>query len=204
MTVMSKPSSSEQTIPLLLRQVAAIDVWTRTRRDQQQTLLTEPISREGRLDAARQLEALDRAHASLVARLDLALAADVGALQASTAPRAVLAHRHEWFVQKLAEALTELGIRVLAVLDNGADAVGAVVAEQPELLLVEEALPMLTGQQVIAETAFFSPATLAVVQVSQGDRVGSLLDAGARMALTRQVPPADVAAQMVALLDGHR
>jgi CheY-like chemotaxis protein len=62
-------------------------------------------------------------------------------------------------------------------VDNGADAVGVVAAEQPDLLLVEDRLPMVSGEQVIAGVRTFSPNTLIAAQVAYSDRVGALLDA---------------------------
>ncbi|MBW3611859.1 MAG: hypothetical protein KY438_10085, partial [Actinobacteria bacterium] len=69
------------------------------------------------------------------------------------------------------------GVRVVARLDNGADALGVVVAEQPDLVLVEESLAMLPGQEVVREIRQFSPHTLVVAQVAYGDRAGQMLDA---------------------------
>lgn len=114
----------------------------------------------------------------------------------------MLVHRQEWFVQTMTRALAERGVRVVAALTNGADAVGVLVGEQPDLLLVEESLPMMTGQQVVAEAVRFAPATMLVAQVTSADRIGAFLDAGVRAAVTRQVPPADVAQQMRELLPG--
>lgn len=185
---------------LLEHQLQGIEVWSRYRRDCEQVLLTAGLSREGRLDAARARDALDRAHASLVGHLDRALAADVDTLHAKIGPRAVLVHRHEWFVEKMRQALSELGVLVVAVCDNGTDAVGILIAEQPDLVLVEDSLPMVTGEAVLTQARRFCPATAVVAQVASGDRIGALLDAGARTAVTRQVPPADLAAQMVDLL----
>lgn len=46
------------------------------------------------------------------------------------APRAVVAHHHEWFVDKVSEGLRDAGVHVVGSTDNGADALGMVVAEQ--------------------------------------------------------------------------
>lgn len=198
------PSSSPEqvTTTLLCRQLEAIDSWNRARSRRQEALEEAGPSREARLDAARQLAALDRAHAALLALLDEALAVDPYPLRSGTGCRAVLVHRQEWFVGTMTAALAQLGVTVVAALGNGADAVGVLVGEQPDLLLVEESLPMLTGQQVVAEAVRFSPGTVLVAQVSSADRIGDFLEAGVRAAVTRQVPPADVAQQMHALVRG--
>lgn len=184
---------------LLVHQLHGIQAWNRYRRDRQQVLLAAELSREGRLDAARAREALDRTHASLVGHLDQALAADVDTLR-MPGPRAVLVHRQEWFAEKMTQALSELGVLVVAACDNGADALGILIAEQPDLVLVEESLPMATGEAVLTDAWRFCPATALVAQAASGDRIGDFLDAGARIAVTRQVPPADLAAQMFDLL----
>lgn len=202
MTILTQRSAASKptTLPILLGQLAAIDLWNSTRRDRLQALTVSGSSREGRLDASRQREALNRAHQALLAQLDQALAAETSRMQVSTSPTAVLAHRQQWFTQRVARALVALGVHVTAVVDNGADALGVIVAEQPHLLLVEEALPMLTGRQVLAEAAFFSPTTHIAVQVPVSDRIGDFLEAGARTVMTRQVPPSDVAQSMWVLL----
>jgi DNA-binding NarL/FixJ family response regulator len=112
----------------------------------------------------------------------------------------VIAHRQEWFVRQLAEGLREHGITVLAATDNGAEALGFVVAEQPDVLLVEDKLAMLSGAELVAEAALFAPHSIVAVQVPDNDGVCRTLDAGARNTFARRVPPADIAdalAQMV-------
>ena len=194
------PVREPATTTLLLRQLQGIDDWTSARRLHQQELAGAGPSREGRLDGARRLEAWDRAHHALITRLDDALTGADFPLVSKPGLRAIVVHRQQWFVQKLTEALRELHVAVVAVCDNGADAVGTLVGEQPDLLLVEESLPLMPGQQVVAEAVRYAPATMVVAQVSHGDRIGDFLDAGARAAVTRQIPPADVAQQMHALL----
>lgn len=195
------PGSSQRMTQMLIRQLQGIDEWNSDLRRRREVLTRSGMSREAEVDAAHQCAALDQAQLALVRRLHEVLAADPRPLTADSGSRAILAHRQDWFVRSTSAALAELGVTVVAALDNGADAVGAVVAEQPDLLLVEESLPMMTGRQVVAETVRFAPATMLVVQVGHADRIGALLEAGVRTAVTRQVPPADVARQMHALLD---
>lgn len=195
------PGSAQPLARVLVRQLQGIDAWSSSVRRRREVLTRPGMSREAEVDAARKCAALDQAQLALVRRLHEVLAADPRPLAADTGRRAILAHRQDWFVRSTSAALAELGVTVVAALDNGADAVGAVVAEQPDLLLVEESLPMMTGRQVVDEAVRFAPATMLVVQVGHADRIGALLDAGVRTAVTRQVPPADVARQMHALLD---
>ena len=113
----------------------------------------------------------------------------------------VFVHRNAWFTDKVCAALLGSGLEVVARLTNGAEAVGVAVAEQPDLLLVEDSLPMLSGETVVREVLACAPATIAVGQVASDSGVASMLEAGARAAFTRRVPPADVARGLVALLE---
>jgi DNA-binding NarL/FixJ family response regulator len=100
----------------------------------------------------------------------------------------------------VAEELAELGIKVVAQLDNGADGVGALVAEQPDLLLVEDALPQVTGMQMLAATRRYAPHTRTAMQVPYDDGLAPALDAGAAAVFTRRTPPADIALQLARLV----
>lgn len=187
---------------LLCRQLQAVDAWNCERHAREARLSVAGPYREVRLDAVRELEAVSRAHRALIEYLGQELAGGSPRFAESPAPRAIVAHRQLWFARTLRIALSELGVRVVATCDNGADAVGVVVAEQPELLLVEECLPGMSGRQVIDEALQFAHATVPVVQVTHSSRIADFLAAGARAVLTRQVPPADVARQMLAVIQG--
>ncbi len=117
----------------------------------------------------------------------------------------MLGHRSDWFAGTVATALTGAGVRVVAQVSNGADAVGICAAEQPDLLLIQDQLPMLLGPAAVQAVRTFSPATRVIAQVDHPARIGDLLDAGASAAFSRAVPPADIAATLLALLtaDAH-
>ncbi len=117
-------------------------------------------------------------------------------------PRAVVAHRSVWFTEKVVSALFECGVDVVARSENGAQAVGIAVAEQPDLLLVEDALPMMAGEAVVREVLALAPGILVAAQVAHDDGVSRMLEAGARAAYARRVPPCDVATGVVGLLVG--
>ncbi len=185
---------------LMIRQVEALDAWNVAREQRERMLLAPGGSREMRLTAARRLEVLQRAHQAVLDRTARFLSREPSPLPERAALTAVIAHRQEWFAQKLTEALEERGVDVISVVENGADAVGTVVAEQPTILLVEERLAMLTGEEVISEVRLFAPHTIVGAQVTSGEQVGAMCDAGARTAFTRQIPPVDVADGLVALL----
>ena len=122
---------------------------------------------------------------------------------AQIAPRTVLlAHRNQWFLDRVTGVLTQHGhgIAVVGTVDNGADAVGCAVAEQPDAVLVADSLAMLPGEDVVRELRHYCGASRPVAQDEHGGRVGALLDAGAAAVYTRRVPPVDVAAGICRLL----
>jgi CheY-like chemotaxis protein len=187
-------------LELALQQLRAIESFHDARRVQEKAQSGVRRSREMRMDATRTVEVLRREHAAIAARADEQLRQTGSLLRSTAERRVVLAHRHEWFLDKVAHALEEQGVRVVARLDNGADTIGVVLAEQPDLVLVEETLPMVTGEEVVRETRRFSPESLVTVQVGYGDRVGQLLDAGASSVFTRKIPPGDIALSLLRLL----
>jgi hypothetical protein len=181
-------------------QLAAIERFTAARHAA--VLAAEALARtrEVRMDAARRLEVLRRQQAALVAQSHVQLQRSGEPLSAELPLRAVLAHRSPWFVDRVGAVLREWQIEVVATPVNGADAVGIVVAEQPELVLVEDSLLMVPGEEVVRDVREFCPDTVIAAQVAYGDRVAALLEAGASVVVTRQVPPADVAAQLCELV----
>jgi CheY-like chemotaxis protein len=193
-------SRSATEADLARRQLEAIEAWHRAYRRAEQALEAGTASREVRMDLSRRLEVLRAQHAAIVRRADRHLRHSVHASSDRWGTRAVVAHRNEWFAGKLAAELQRCGIEVVEALSNGAEAVGVVVAEQPELLLVEDSLPMLPGEDVVRETRRFAPDTLVVAQVDYQDRVAAMLEAGAATAYTRRVPPVEVVEGVAALL----
>ncbi len=199
MTTTPRPGQRSEA-ELTRMQLEAIDSWNRARRMAEEAAQARNASRELRMDLSRRMDVLRAQHSAIVARADRHLESSVHLLARKAASRAVLVHRNQWFAGKVAGALAELGVTVVGRLDNGAEAVGVVVAELPDLLLVEDTLPMLPGEQVVREARRFAPDTIVVAQVDYQDRIPALLDAGAVTAFTRRVPPADVAQGLVDLL----
>ena len=190
---------------LVADQVKAIDAWNASRRAaavREGASATAQRSREMRLDLARRMDVVRRQHTALVERTDAHMRSSAHLLQASAPPRAVLVHRDPRFLDRVCGVLAAGGVEVVVRLDNGADAVGAVVAEQPDLLLVEDKLPMLGGAEVLRQALPYSPRTLAVGQAWSDDSVAELLEAGARSAYTRRVLPADVGRGLCQLVRG--
>ena len=192
----AEPAAHLAEVELALRQVRAIDAFNAARRMAEAAAEATARTREARMDAARTLEVLRRQHEALVARSHEQLRRTGDLLGRRSKPRAVLAHRNEWYVGVVAASLEERGLTVVAQVDNGADAVGLVLAEQPELLLVEDSLAMLAGEQVVREVRPLCSPLVVAAQVPYSDRVGALLDAGADAVFTRAVPPREVALAM--------
>ena len=155
-------------------------------------------SREQDLDAARERDVVRAMQGALSDRLADASTGDraVGA----GGPTAVVAHRDGWYGGRIAEALAGSGVHVLAVLQDGAQAVGVAVAEQPDLVVVEDRLPTLSGPRAVRAVRRWCEAAKVAAQIDHPDRRGDLLDAGAHAVFTRRDAPPDVAAVLLALL----
>jgi CheY-like chemotaxis protein len=178
---------------LLCRQVQAIDAWHRRRRIEEQGERWLDVRRQSRVDRNRRGNVLRREHQAILERTDLHLRRSGEPLRAH-GPRAVVVHRHPWVADGLTDALNQRGVDVVATLSNGADAVGAVVVEQPELLVLSEVLSMLSGLEVVREARALSPATVSVVLVEHSYAAAELTAAGAQLTLrhgTRACAAAD-------------
>jgi CheY-like chemotaxis protein len=172
---------------------AAVRAFRHDLDESEQALLRATNGREGRMDANRMREVARRERDALVAR--------TGRRRGVTRPetaRALLAHRHPWFTERLAELLQEAGVDVVAQAANGADAVGIAVAEQPELVLVEDSLLMLPADEAVREIRKYCPHAVIAVRVSGQDRAGLMLEAGADTVLARQLRPEEVVSQVLA------
>jgi hypothetical protein len=188
-------------VALLLRQLEGIDAWNHARQSRERDLRSHPMSRQDRLEAARQLDMLAHAQAAVLARASSDLAEQPSPLVGAVARRAVIAHRHLWFADALSQRLEAGGVDVLGTSDNGAEALGIVVADQPDLLVLGDALVMLTAGELLGEVALFAPAPLRAVQVTNSNGVGVMLDAGAHTVFTQHVPPQETADHLLALLE---
>ncbi len=187
-------------LDLAAQQLQAISRFNDARRAAEQAAAAVARSRERRRDVSRSLEVLRREHEAVVARAHEQLRLTGDLLRATAQRRVVLAHRNEWFAGKLTCALQDHRVEVIARVDNGADAVGIAVAEQPDLLLVEDTLAMVPGEQVVRDVRTYCPSAVVAAQVAYGDRIGALLEAGASPVFTRRIPPADVASELIAAL----
>jgi CheY-like chemotaxis protein len=182
---------------LVTAQRRAIEAFSAARRAAEQAVLATATSREQRMDAERRREVLQAQHHAVVARSQAGAGRRDRPGTSDVPLRAVVAHRNEWFTGRLVAALGEAGVVVLCTTGNGAEAVGVCVAEQPDLVVVEERTAMISGEEVVRDVRRFVPTALVAAQVAYEDRVGALLDAGAQAAYARRVPPADLAADVL-------
>ena len=193
-------ASRRNEIDLVQAQLRGIEQLTQAVRLAEDTTGAATRSRELRMDAARELEILRRHQSALIARTHEQLQESGTHPMGTAATTVVLVHRNEWFAGKVSEALAEGGCVVLPRLENGADALGLVVAEQPDLVLVEDKIPMVPAARLIQDIRKLCPDTLVAAHVSYGDDVGPMLEAGAAQVFTRQVPPAEVASALLTAL----
>lgn len=188
-------------IDLAEAQLRGIEQLTRARHMAEDAAASAARSRETRMDAARELEILRRHQDALITRTHEQLQESGTHALGTAATTVVLVHRNEWFAGKLSQVLRESGCVVLPRVENGADAVGLLAAEQPDLVLVEDKVSMLPAARVVRQIRRLCPGTIVAAQVAHGDDVGPMLDAGAAHVFTRQVPPAEVAAALLSLLE---
>jgi CheY-like chemotaxis protein len=188
--------------PLLLpveriaRQVRGIDTWTTARRLREELLTGAGVSRDEQMARARRLDVLRRTQAAIIETTARRLAQEPSQVW-STTPTVVVAHRHPWFLDRVCTLLAGQGVEVVTRTDNGADALGAVVAEQPDLLLVGDRLAMMTCADLLSEAALFSPRTARVAQTEhEDDVVAAVADA----VFARRIPPADVVDHLARLV----
>ena len=195
------PSGGRTQLELLKAQLAAVDAWNLARRAAPDV---DPgtVSREMRLDLGRQVEARRREHLAVIARAEQHLREAGGDLSAAARRRAVLAHRNAWLRDSVAAKLQDLGVDVVGAFEDGADAAGTVVVEQPDLVLVEDRLPTVSGLELVQRIRAFSPATVVGVQCLDEGGVTTFLQAGAEPVFTRRVPPGDMAEHLVGRLAG--
>lgn len=192
--------SGPDELALTARQLAAIDAWHRARRGADRTAGSGAASREVRMDRDRQRDVLHVQHEAIVARTSRALEASVRGAGRRVALRAVVGQRNAWVADRLVSALHTRGVEVIGRYENGAELVGVCVAEQPDLVVVEESLAMVPGDAVVRDVRGFAPHALVAAQVVSEERRALLLAAGAARVYLRGAPPDDVAADLLACL----
>ncbi|MCU1601342.1 MAG: hypothetical protein JWO22_2051 [Frankiales bacterium] len=155
----------------------------------------EGLSREQESDHSRRREAIE--HVTSAVRRHVPS-------EGGTAYRVVVAHRFDWFSDKVAASLRELGLVVTSRLNDGAEALGAAIAEQPDLLVLQDVMVRLPSETVLTEVRRFAPRTVVAVQAEGADRARELRARGAHAPFARNLAPADVACYLADLLAAAR
>ena len=188
---------------LIVAQILAIDAWHRAWPIEGEAA-SAAQTRESRLERNRQMATLRAVQDALREHAARHLAEETSSLLQQAPARAVVASRDPWFQDALCAALEDYGIVMAARLSNGAEALGVTIAEQPDLLLVEDAMSFLRGEDALRGALEFAPRTLVVVRVSGAARAAALEAAGADAVIPRNAPPVDVAHDLAALVAAHR
>jgi CheY-like chemotaxis protein len=191
---MGKPDGRGMTAVVRQAQHAAVEAWNREVAEAERMLERQAVSREMRRDARLRLEALQRADRALQRHSAPAKA------ELHPMPVAVVVHRNEWMREKLVTGLIEAGMDVVAAIEDGADALGIAIAEQPDVVVLEDRLTSLTGFELAEELRRYTKSLLAA-QVAHDDEIGPMLDAGASAVFTRRVPPAVIVEEVLALVN---
>lgn len=204
MSLVTPVPSGRTQLDLMTAQLRAIDAWNAARRASESAADAVTLTREMRLDLSRRMEARRREQQALLARAEQQLrdSGDVIAGRART--RAVLAHRNAWLRESVAKRMEARGVAVVGMFDDGAEAAGTIVVEQPDLVLVEDRLPTLSGVEVVRRVRTFAPDAVVGAQCLDGDGIRSLVDAGAQAVFTRRIPPHEIADQLLECLVGDR
>lgn len=155
------------------------NAWSRASSERAATTLREAV-----IDLDRRLDVLRRQHAALLA------AAPDGRRPATGG--ALVAHRDERAGRQIAALLAERGHDPVVVVDNGADVVGLAVLRQPELVVVDAPLAMMTAHDVVAEVHAYAPGAV-VVACADGAGPALLQAAGARATYRRGAPATEIA-----------
>jgi len=142
-------------VELILDQVRAIGSWVQDPGGDQPACVPKGgrVPRETGLDLAGELAALRATHAAVLARAELQLRRTGDLMWADSSCRAVLAHRDVWWRDRVADCLSALGVQVIAQAGDGADVVGVLVVEQPDLVVVQDLLPLLPACRWCARPA---------------------------------------------------
>lgn len=195
------PLAGRSQLDVMTAQLRAIEARNAARRASDAAAESLVLTREMRLDLSRRLDSRRREQQALVARAEAQLRESGSVLAGRVGTRAVIAHRNAWLRDNVARRLAERGVTVVGVFDDGAEAAGTVV-EQPDLVLVEDRLPTLSGLELVRRVRTFAPDAVVGAQCLDGTGVRELVDAGAHAVFTRRIPPVEIADQLVDCLVG--
>ncbi len=115
-------------------------------------------------------------------------------------PRVVVVHRYAW-TREVLRSSWESGRRAIVVAEarDGAEGLAVAVAEQPDIVFLQQRLPYLDGISVAQQLCRLVPHAVVGVQTESLGDVVAALEAGAQWAGTGPVPAATVAAELLRL-----
>ncbi len=168
-------------------------------RDRETPIEVEPghgAAREARQEHERRLAVRERELTALLRRQELR---DSSAEDQDDRPRAVVLHRQPWTRSALCAELERAGVVVVADLDDGASGLGTVVAEQPDLVFVEQQLPWVDGFEVVRQVVRYAPATRIAVHLDQPGAEAAARAAGADEVFARSTRATDMVPRLLGL-----
>ncbi len=186
---------------LLVLQVQAVDAWVRARGDAQECDTADRAGAQPAADLGREAATRLQERDALRARVADHLSLSGGPLAARVPVRAIVAHRSPCTRTAFACALKARGISVVGSCTDAAQAVGTAVAEQPDLVLVEDQLPTAPTPELVRRLREFAPSAVVAALTVHGSHRGDLVEAGAHC-VCACVPPDDVVALLVRGLAG--
>ncbi len=118
---------------------------------------------------------------------------------------AVVADDHPVFVDGLVTVLADRGIRVVATAANGTQAVTAVAAHSPDVVLMDLSMPGMSGLEATRRVVADHPSTAVVVLTMSDDdeSVFAALRAGARGYVLKGAAADDIVRAVTAVARGE-
>lgn len=169
---------------LAARRDAAVAAWRRAVAEVEELRATTTL-RELRIDLDRRLAALHRQGAAIDSAVDR-----------PHVPAAVVVARDVRAAGRLAEAV---GVPDAELVGNGADAVGLALACQPDVVLLDSPLEMMSVRDVVVDLRRWVPEAV-VVACADGVPPAELRAVGADAVFRRGTPVHDVARELTAVL----
>lgn len=173
---------------------AALQEFTEARRAPIEVEAGHGAAREARMEQERREAVRAREQESLRVRAGAA-----GDLLPGR-PRAVVLHRAPWVRDALCRELERAGVAVVEMHEDGAAGLGSVIAEQPDLVVVQEQLPWKDGLEVVREVRRFAPSARIAVHLDRPAAEQAAREAGADAVFPRATRPSDMVGDLAALV----